>query len=73
MYLKGNLVSLNTNAEMQSDVAMLCPARVRVNDKCLLFTRVGDGTKRIKQPTHKVISFGNCFLSDISVKHMSKK
>ena len=46
---------------------MLSPPRVRVEYKGLLFSGVGDGAKRIEQPTHKVIASLNSLLSKESM------
>ena len=67
-HLERNLFLLGYNVELQSDAAMLILSGVRVEGKCLLLSRVGDGPKRIKKTTHEIVTFHDCLLSNVSTQ-----
>ena len=69
LYLKWGLFFLCSNTKLQCDIAMLSLSRVRVDDKGLLLSRVGDGAKRIEQSTHEVITSVDCLLSNKSAEN----
>ena len=65
-YLKGGLLLLGSDIELQCDVAMLCLPGVRVDDEGLLLSTVGDRAKRVEQSAHEVVTLVDCLLSNKS-------